>query len=57
MVGQAGDMATMATRGSKAEFMTVATLADSRAVKCAAEMPSMEAAVSTAEVAAKHQVC
>ena len=40
--GRAGDMGTMAAR---AEFTTVAT----PAVRCAAEMPSMEAAVSTAE--------
>ncbi len=44
-------MATMATPGSKAESMTVATLADLPAVRCAAETPSTEVqAVSMAEV-------
>ena len=44
--GRAGDMGTMAAR---AEFTTVATLADSHAVRCAVETPSTEVAVSMAE--------
>jgi hypothetical protein len=60
----------MATPGPKAELMTVATLADLPAVRCAAETPSTEARVSmavvvvpmaevdsTAEVTAKRQFC